>query len=536
MVRVTLPRAGARARGASPAAVLVVVLALLLSGCGVFGSSSDGDDDEQGSPTPTPSLTPSPAASGATAAAPPAALSKYFGQKLDWQPCRGQDECADLSVPLDYAKPAGRAITISVLKVAATGKTGRLGSMVINPGGPGASGVDYAAAATTVFGAALRKAYDVVGFDPRGVGTSTPVSCGSDAQLNQIIQSDPDPDTAAERRTADRLTQRLGERCLRDSGDLVRHVSTVEVAKDMDILRAALGDSTLTYFGASYGTFIGATYAQLFPQRVGRMVLDGALDPSPSTLEVNLVQAHGFEVALRAYVGACVDKGDCFLGPTVDQGVRRIEALLTQTESTPLPASSGRQLTGGDALYGVWAPLYSKTLWPVLDKGLQGAIAGNGSVLMALADYYLDRTDQGKFKNNTFEVFNAINCLDRDDGLPSAQIPRYLPRFEKASPTFGATFAASLSVCAVWPVHTGSKPAPVRAVGSPPILVVGTTRDPATPLVWAQALARQLPRGVLVTRDGDGHTGYGQGSRCTDDTVERYLVSGIVPPKDVRCS
>jgi hypothetical protein len=266
------------------------------------------------------------------------------------------------------------------------------------------------------------------------------------------------------------------------------------------------------------------------------MVLDGALDPASSTLQVDLVQAHGFEVALRAYVGACVDAGGCFLGATVDQGVRRIRRFLQQTERTPLPTSSGRQLTAGDAVYGVWQPLYAKSLWPVLDKALQSAFRGDGSILMALADSYLDRDAKGRFTSNKFEVFNAVNCLDSDDGVPSDDIPRYLPRFEKASPTFGATFASSLSVCTVWPVHSGRRPAPVRAPGSPPILVVGTTRDPATPLVWAQALARQLPQGVLVTRDGDGHTGYGQGSRCTDDTIERYLVSGIVPTKDVRCS
>jgi pimeloyl-ACP methyl ester carboxylesterase len=510
------------------------VLALVLAGCGVFGSSSE---DGSSSQTQTAELTPSPAASDSAAAAPPAGLASYYRQKLDWRACRdGTDRCADLTVPLDYARPEGRAIRVSILKVPAPDENGRLGSMVVDPGGPGASGVDYAAAAKVVFGVALRRAYDVVGFDPRGVGRSTPVNCGSDEQLNALVQSDPDPDTAAERATADRLVRGLGEGCLRETGALARHVSTIEVAKDLDILRAAVGDELLTYFGASYGTLIGATYAELFPERVGRMVLDGALDPASSTLQVDLVQAHGFEVALRAYVGACVDAGGCFLGATVDQGVRRIRRFLQQTERTPLPTSSGRQLTAGDAVYGVWQPLYAKSLWPVLDKALQSAFRGDGSILMALADSYLDRDAKGRFTSNKFEVFNAVNCLDSDDGVPSDDIPRYLPRFEMASPTFGATFASSLSVCTVWPVHSGRRPAPVRAPGSPPILVVGTTRDPATPLVWAQALARQLPQGVLVTRDGDGHTGYGQGSRCTDDTIERYLVSGIVPTKDVRCS
>jgi pimeloyl-ACP methyl ester carboxylesterase len=463
-------------------------------------------------------------------------MAEFYRQKLDWADCGSGHQCAHLRVPLDYAKPTGRAISLSLLKVPALQPSKRRGSMVVNPGGPGASGVDYAAGAATTFGSALRQVYDVVGFDPRGVGRSTPVQCAGDDFLNKVVDGDSDPTTPAQRRAADRLVRTLGQGCLDRSGALARHVSTVEVARDLDVLRAALGDRRLTYFGASYGTAIGATYANLFPRRVGRMVLDGALDPASSTLDLGLVQAHGFEVALRAYVGACVDRGKCFLGSSVDDGISRIQGLLRSTEKDPLPTSSGRTLSGGDAVYGVWLPLYAKTLWPTLDKALQAGLAGDGSVLMALADYYLERTTSGHFKNNSFEVFNAITCLDRDEGVPSSQVGRYVPRFEKASPTFGAIFAAGLTTCRVWPVHSGRGPAPVRAVGSPPIMVVGTTRDPATPLVWARALARQLPKGVLISRDGDGHTGYRQGSTCVDRAVEGYLVAGTVPRRDVSCA
>jgi pimeloyl-ACP methyl ester carboxylesterase len=407
--------------------------------------------------------------------------------------------------------------------------------MVFDPGGPGVSGVDFVAASQASFGTALRDVYDVVGLDPRGVGSSTAVRCGPGSDLTALVEGDPAPDTTAERSRSDQLMRQLGRSCLENSGALVRHVSTREVAKDLDILRAALGDIHLTYFGASYGTAIGAAYADLFPTRVGRMVLDGAMDPASSTLELNLVQAHGFEVALRAYVGACVARGRCFLGGSVDQGVQRIADFLAAVDRSPLKGSARRSVSEGDATYGVWQALYDRRLWPALDQGLQLGFRGDGRVLLALADQYLHRNTDGTFRDNTFEAFYAVSCLDRDDGLAPSQVPTYLPRFEKASPTFGAAFAYSTTGCDLWPVHSGRQPRPVHAVGSPPILVVGTTRDPATPLVWAQALAEELPRGVLVTRDGDGHTGYRRGSSCVDNTVEGYLVSGTVPRHDVSC-
>lgn len=509
---------------------LAVVLVALLAGCAAFGGAGDE------SATPRGALTPKPAGSSGSVPSPAPSLAGYYGQKLSWTPCRDQDQCAAMRVPLDYARPAGRSVTLALLKVPALDESRRLGSMVVNPGGPGVSGVAYAAGAESTYGKALRQVYDVVGFDPRGVAGSTPVQCATNEQLDAFVESDPDPDTSAERRYSDGLLRRLGRGCLARSGDVVRHVSTIEVAKDLDILRAALGDSRLTYFGASYGTAIGATYADLFPRRVARMVLDGALDPTSSTLEMYLVQAHGFEVALRAYVGACVDRGSCFLGSTVDQGVRRIQALLKQAEDRPLATSSVRTVSAGAAVYGIWQPLYDKAAWPVLDKALSDAFSGDGSLLLTIADSYLHRTRDGSYTDNAFEVYYAVSCLDHDDGLPGSQVARYLPRFEKVSPTFGAIFAYSATACDAWPVHSGLGPHRVHATGSPPIMVVGTTRDPATPLVWARALAAQLDRGVLVTRDGDGHTGYGRGSSCVDGTVEAYLVSGAVPQGTVECS
>jgi pimeloyl-ACP methyl ester carboxylesterase len=406
--------------------------------------------------------------------------------------------------------------------------------MVVDPGGPGASGVDYAAAAAATYGRAIRDVYDVVGFDPRGVGRSAPVQCESDGRLSRLAALDPDPDTPAEIATADRMYEALGRGCLRHDAELTRHVSTREVSRDLDVLRSALGDRRLTYFGSSYGTAIGAAYAARFPRDVGRMVLDGAVDPAAGTVSFNLVQAHGFEVALRSFVGACVRSGGCFLGPTVEDGVGRIQRFLAGVERHPLSSGTGA-VTAGTVEYGIVYPLYSRALWPLLDRALQQGFRGNGSLLLLLADGYLHRDSDGRFRDNSFEAYFAVSCLDNDDGLASARLPRYLPRFERASPTFGRAFAYSTTVCRHWPVHSGVTAGPVHVTQAPPVLVVGTTRDPATPLVWARSLSRQIRHSVLVTRDGDGHTGYGQGSTCVDDTVERYLVEGTVPTEDVTC-
>jgi pimeloyl-ACP methyl ester carboxylesterase len=319
-----------------------------------------------------------------------------------------------------------------------------------------------------------------------------------------------------------------------NSGELAAHISTVEAARDSDIVRAVLGDRRLSWFGASYGTLLGATYAELFPNRVGRMVLDAAIDPSISGKEKSLAQARGFEVALRAYVGACVDRGSCFLGESVDAGTARIRQFLDEVERKPLRGSGDRQLKIGNAVLGVWMPLYNETYWPLLDQALQAAFQGDGSVLLTLADAYTSRGSNG-YLNNSLEALYAINCLDGEDSVPAGRVELLVPEFEEASPTFGRVFAYGLSTCDGWPVEAVGLPAEYDAAGAEPILVIGTTRDPATPLEWAKALARQLESGVLVVRDGDGHGGYSADNECVDDLVESYLVAGKVPESGTAC-
>ena len=341
----------------------LVILVLLVAGAGAAFTVISGDDgSEDGEP---PTHEPSPSA--APGALPPSGpkLAAFYDQQLDWQPCHegDDDECATMEVPLDYAHPKGESIKLALLKVVAREPEAKVGSLVVNPGGPGAPGTSYAAAGDSYWGDALLDHFDIVGFDPRGTGDSTAVDCLTDEQFDAYLASEPVPDSPAELAEFENRARTFGEGCVTNSGALAAHVSTVEAARDMDILRAVLGEPRLDFFGASYGTKLGATYAQIFPKRIGRMVLDGAIDLSLDRRDTAIQQAAGFETALRAYVGNCVDSGDCFLGDSVDAGIARIQQFLADLDATPLPAQDDRKLTAGDAFYGIVAPLYERQYW-----------------------------------------------------------------------------------------------------------------------------------------------------------------------------
>jgi pimeloyl-ACP methyl ester carboxylesterase len=513
--------------------LVAVLLVIGLVGAGVVGALATLHPGTGGRVRePAPTSTPGP---GATRAPRPG-LQRFYGQQLAWSACQGEFECARLRVPLDYRHPRGDTIELALLKVPAGRPAARIGSLVVNPGGPGVPGTSYAAQAAQAFREPLLARYDAVGFDPRGTGHSSPVDCLSNAQLDAFTASDPDPDTAAERRTYEEFVNALGTGCARRSGALASHISTVEAARDMDVLRAALGESRLTYLGASYGTKLGATYAQLFPRRVGRMVLDGAVDLSVSSRTLSLEQARGFETALRAYVANCVEKSDgCFLGDSVEGGLARIKQFIEQVDATPLDTGTDRTLQVGNAFYGVVLPLYDRDYWPVLSQALRAGFDGDGSILLKLSDLYSRRNERGGYDNNSAEAIYAINCLDDPYAISASQVAANLPAFEQASPTFGAVFAWGLTTCggvrakATEPVPT------VRAQGASPIVVVGTTRDPATPYSGAVHLSRQLASGVLVTRNGDGHTGYNVGNACVDGAVEGYLLDGTLPEDGRTC-
>ena len=459
-------------------------------------------------------------------------LARFYGQRLDWSAC-GDNDCATLRVPLDYDRPGGRTIGIALLRVPALGD--RVGSLVVNPGGPGAPGTSYAAAAAQVFREPLLRAYDIVGFDPRGTGSSAPVDCLSDDEVDAYLAADPSPDDPGEVERYVGLLETFGRGCVADDPQLAAHVSTIEAARDMDVLRSALGDARLDYFGASYGTKLGATYAELFPDRVGRFVLDGAIDPTLTTRGLNLGQARGFETALRAYVGNCVETVDsCFLGDSVEEGLGRITDFLAEVDGSPLPTSEERELAVGNAFYGIVAPLYVRDYWPILSTALRSGFGGDGTTLLELADLYSSRGPDG-YTDNSVEAFVAINCLDDPSAVPPRRVRAEVSEFRAVSPTFGDVFAWGLATCLGQEAESTERSLRIDAAGAAPIVVVGTTRDPATPFAWSVALADQLESGVLVRREGDGHTGYNAGNECVDTAVEAYLVRGTVPEDGLSC-
>ncbi|AKT51163.1 alpha/beta hydrolase [Arsenicicoccus sp. oral taxon 190] len=524
---------------AARALSLLAGTSLLAAGCtvpgGVGGGSSEpGSGSSQGSSSGGHDSggSASPATSMPTHAPD---LAKYYTQKVSWERC-GRFQCAELMVPVDYDKPEGATIKLALKRQRSTSGQ-RAGSLVLNPGGPGASGVDMVDWFAPALAGNVQRRFDVVGFDPRGVARSSPVTCLDDKQMDNYLGGDPTPDDAAERDKVMAANKTFADACLAKTGDLLRHVSTVEAAKDMDVLRGVLGDAKLNYFGASYGTFLGATYADLFPTHVGQMVLDGVIDPAQDGKQSALGQATGFERATRAYAQHCVDTGSCPIGSTVDEAMTGLSDLLKQIDANPLPAPGvgTGTLTEGWASLGVAMPMYSDQLWSDLDQALRSAKKGDGSGLMRLAMQYADRQDDGSYKGNMLQAINAVNCLDRPVAGDADRYAADEKDFTKVAPVWGRFMAWGDAVCGVWPVKATGVAKPVKAPGSGPILVLGTTRDPATPYENSVALAKELEHGVLLTRDGDGHTAYQQGNNCVDRAVDDYLVKGKVPTSGAKC-
>jgi pimeloyl-ACP methyl ester carboxylesterase len=461
-------------------------------------------------------------------------LAKFYKQDLAWSGC-GDNQCAKLTVPIDYSHPEGGTIQLSVLKVPSKNPSQRIGSLVVNPGGPGGSGVFYAGGAQ--FTDKVRAAYDVVGFDPRGVGTSAPVKCLNDRELDSFLGGDPTPDNVTEEQTFADSAKAFADKCKANGGGLLSHVSTIEAAKDMDVLRAALSEPKLNYLGKSYGTFLGATYADLFPKKVGRFVLDGVIDPNLTSSQVNEGQAVGFEMATRAYVTDCVSKGGCPLGASVDSGMANLRGFLKQMDANPLPVNDPyvKRLTEGWASLGVAGPMYDPERWPDLTDALREAFAGRGGPLMTLADDYAQRSGGGRYIGNLMQVIYAVNCLDRSDVKTLGHYESEARSLTAQAPTWGPFLAWSTVPCGYWPVPANNAPKKITAAGSGPIVVVGTTRDPATPYKWAQGLAAELQNGHLITYNGDGHTAYMRSNSCVDDAVDAYLVKGVLPPRGLKC-
>ncbi len=475
------------------------------------------------SPTPTKSPT-----STATFSSVNAGLADYYAQDLIWKDCDGGFECSVLSVPLDYANPNQQAITISVIRLATDSA---VGSLLLNPGGPGGSGIEYVRAANYVVSSKLIKLYDIIGFDPRGVGQSTPVECLDDKQTDELIAADGSPDNQEEIDQSVLLSKQLASGCAEKSPEIYAHMDTVNAARDIDILRSALGDTKLNWLGKSYGTFLGATYADLFPKKVGRMVLDGAIDPTLTNEKLSLGQALGFENALSRFVEDCTTHGDCPLDSSGPKGIAQVAKMLDNLDAKSGRLSDGRIFTQAMGVTGVLGSLYDKVYgWPQLRADLSKALLGDYSGLGASLDLYISRDQNGKYTNNSNDAIAAVNCLDRPDRPTVSQTKILAADWKVQAPRFGEYVAWSNVSCLFWKSPATGVPGPITAAGSPEILVVGTVHDPATPMKWAKALASQLSKGILLTLDGDGHTAYMQGSKCIDQVVDNYFVTGTAKP------
>ncbi len=463
-----------------------------------------------------------------------AATTSSASSTLHWTSCDRTFQCAHLRVPLDDSQPTGPTITLALARLPAKGPGKRLGSLLVNPGGPGASGVQFVEQSATTLPAAIRARFDIVGWDPRGVGGSAPVSCTSN--LDSYYDLDFAPQTDVERQALDAGVQALVNECQAKNAADLPYLSSERTAGDMDRIRAALGDPKLSYLGFSYGTYLGSLYADRFPTHIRAMVLDGAVDPALSAADQQIQQAVGFEQDLDMFLQSCSADTTCAFHSNGDAGAA-YDQLRAQLDHTTLPAvdaGKGRSLDGTEFDIGVTQFLYAgKTAWPSLGQSLEAAAKGDGSALLMSSDQYTGRSPNGTY-DQSLESFLAIGCLDGPDVGGLAGLSAIEAQAAQAAPRLGASVVNNSLACAVWPVPVQAAAVP-HAVGAPPIVVVGNTNDPATPYAWAQGLAHELSSAVLLTVNSDQHTAYASGNSCVDAAVNRYLLSLTPPAAGTHC-
>lgn len=462
-------------------------------------------------------------------------LAEFYQQQPSWAACDGGFECASVRVPLSYEDPGRDAFELSMIKRPAADTASRIGSLLLNPGGPGGSGIEYTRAADQVVSKEVRARYDIVGFDPRGVGTSDPIACLTAEQTDRMMSTLGEPTAGTNADVVAAQARSFGEDCQRRSPRLTANVGTVSAAKDMDIIRAAVGDPKLNYVGRSYGSFLGVTYAGLFPGNVGRFVFDGAMAPTLSQADLARGQAAGFELALGRFAQDCPRHRDCPLPPNPTEAVTRIQHLLSDVAKAPM-RSGDRELTRPLADAALLGPMYDPSEgWPQLREALAGALRGDASGMLTLVDEFVGRDAEGHYRDNSIDALYAVNCLDRTDRADAAETAVLAEEWAHQAPVFGAYFAWGNLPCDTWPAAATDEPHRIAAPGSGPIMVVGTKYDPATPYEWAVSMERDLANAALVSWDADGHTGYRRGSSCVDAAVDRFLLSGVLPSGQTHC-
>ena len=518
-----------RGLAAVPSSLLAIGLAatLALSGCASF-SDSVAARAKSSAPAST---------SAAAPTAKPIDWSADCNDKIQpliaGQPGSDRNlkfECAHIDVPISYDEPKGATLPLFLIRVVMAGQTGRIGSLVVNPGGPGASGADAALGLALTLPVEVMNKFDIVGFDPRGVGLSTPVECISDDLKERMVATEPRPTTDAQLDDDFALTKQIADGCAKQyGGGGLGAVNTVATARDMEQLRQSLGDDKLTYLGYSYGTTLGSTYAELYPDKVRAFVLDGVVDPDADIKSRAEAMAQSFEAGFDAFATNCVGLiAGCPIGANPRQFVTD---LLAQAAQSPIPSSKEgetRKATPGVVMTAVQAALYDTAAWPQLAQGLAAAQKGDSKALFSLADGYSGRLDNGKY-SNLLDANLAINCADTDQKYSESEIRALAKDWGQKYPLFGAGSATGLYTCSVW--KADRTPLPKRdAAGSAPILVVGNSGDPVTPLQGAQDMANDLQNGDLLIWQGQGHTSYPK-TPCITAAVDNYLIN-LVPPLD----
>lgn len=511
-----------------PFAALVAVSALVLTGCFPFPLLPGSGGGTETTNTSTGEEV-------------DADLKQFYDQELTWTDLGGGIDSTTITVPLDWDEPTGETIQLAIARHHASRDP--MGSLLMNPGGPGGSGYDFVNySAEYIVTADVLAAYDLIGFDPRGVGQSSPVVCNDGDEKDELLYGTFENPYGTQA-WIDELTvveTAWIDDCVANTGDLLGNLDAASVARDMDVIRAVLGDEKLTYLGYSYGTYLGAVYAELFPQKVGRMVLDGAVDPLVGDLEALATQMAGFESAYRSFLRFCFDRADCPFSGSVDSAMQQTEDLILDVGDDGLVAEDGRELDTATIGTGLINNLYAEFLWSDLVQMLADLAAGDPESTFASADEYNSRLAPGVYDGNGYEIYTAVTCNEGTLGTDGVTPLDGLKVIDQRAPYLGFVTAlddyVALDVtCSNWPFDVAELPESYAAEGAPPILVVGTTNDPATPYAQAVSLAQQLSSGVLVSYDGEGHTIYAQGVPCVDDTVDAYFLDGTVPSADPMC-
>jgi pimeloyl-ACP methyl ester carboxylesterase len=502
-----------------PRRIALCLLALvLIAGCS--GSAKKASTSTTSSSAPSPSVTTTTAAaSTASSTAPP-----FEPKPLEFEKC-GSRECATLTVPLDYADPTGPTIDIAVNRAPAIDQANRIGALLVNPGGPGASGLDLVKSALGAFPRGIRDRFDIIGFDPRGVGASNEVPCGGEDVVDPFRHADPTPDSPDEQAELDRAAQAIAADCAEKAGDLLPHIGTDDVVRDIESIRRGLGEETISFAGFSYGTLLGLRYAELFPTGARAIMIDGVVDPDQGFVDFLREQARAFETQLEALFAECPSSG----GECPDGGAAAAyDQLAQRVETDPLPAGSGASVGPSELAVAVAEATYSANSAGALFRALQAGLDGDGEPLYEGFQAYESSVH--------FTSYAGVECIDSEHPVGSAAYRAFAADLAKVAPRLGGAVANELLPCAFWPAPVTSVVGPVDAKGAPPILVVGNTRDAATPYEQAQRVAAGLERGRLLTFDSAGHTAFGTGNQCITDAMTAYFVDLTLPAEGTICS